>query len=160
MRSGADNSVHLRGNPDRLLGINMGPTAERRAAGPEVAPIALELEVGIAPAEVLSHPLHGNICPTRHIVIQADGLALQAAQAWGGGDLEIYSVRGGGHDLHLHAVSPLGCSTAAVRGLREFLSALYGTEHSWRGHQRQEAVRDVDGRNRVPNASYVVLYSV
>src|SRR5262249_13591339 len=34
----------------------------------------------------------------------------------GWGHLEIYSVRGGGHDLHLHAVFPLRCSTATVRG--------------------------------------------
>src|SRR5262249_57447451 len=62
------------------------------------------------------HPLYGDIRPTRHVVVQADGLALQASQTRGWGHLEIYSVRGGGHDLHLHAVFPLRCSTAAVRG--------------------------------------------
>jgi hypothetical protein len=43
-------------------------------------------------------------------------------------------------------------------GLREFLGVLHGTEHSWRGHQRQEAVFGVDGRNRVPNASLCSNY--
>src|SRR5262249_56752355 len=116
MGGGADNGIHLLGNPGRLLGIDMGPTAERQTAWPEVAPVALELDVGITPAEVLGRPLHSNICPTRHVVVQADGLAFQAAQARSRGDLKIPSVCNGGHDLHLHAVSPLGCNTAAVRG--------------------------------------------
>ena len=35
---GADHGVHLRGNSGRLLGIDMGPPAERRAAGPDGRP--------------------------------------------------------------------------------------------------------------------------
>jgi hypothetical protein len=44
MSSGGNNGIHLRRNPGRLLGIDMRAAAERRAAGPEVAPIALELD--------------------------------------------------------------------------------------------------------------------
>src|SRR5262249_8601106 len=117
MSGGANNGVYLRGDAGRLLGIDMVPAAERRTARPEVAPITLELDVGIAPAEVLGHPLHGDIRPTRYVVVQADGLVLQAGQARGRGYLKIHSVRSGGHNLHLHAIfSPLGRSTAAVWG--------------------------------------------
>src|SRR5262249_39808742 len=117
MSGGTDNGIHLRRNPGRLLSIDMGATAERRAARPEVAPIALELDARVPLAKVLGHPLHGNVCPTRHVVIQANTFALQAGQARGGGYLEIYSVCGGGHDLHLHAVfAPLDYSTTAGHG--------------------------------------------
>jgi hypothetical protein len=56
----------------------MRAAAERRAAGPEIAPVALEPDPRVPLAEVLGHPLHGDISPTRHVVIQAYGLALQA----------------------------------------------------------------------------------
>src|SRR5919106_1528290 len=105
--SWASHDVHLRGDPGRLVGIDMVPTAERRASGPEVAPVALERDVGVPPAQMFGHPVHGDIRPTGHVVVQADSLALQAGQARGWGHLEIYSIRGGRHDLHLHGVSPL-----------------------------------------------------
>src|SRR5262245_3463842 len=35
-------------------------------------------------------------------------------------------------------------------GLREFLGVSHGTEHNWRGHQRQGTGLGVDGRNRAP----------
>src|SRR5262249_6148613 len=89
---------------------------ERRTARSDDTPVALELDASVAPAEMLGHPLHGDIRPTRHVVVQADGLALQASQTRGWGHLEIHSVGSGGHDLHLHAVFPHGCSTGTVRG--------------------------------------------
>src|SRR5262249_3661186 len=136
MGRGANNSVDLRGDPGRLLGIDMDPAAERRAAWSEVASIALELDVGVPLAEVLGHPVYSDIRPTRHVVVQADGLAFQAAQAWGWRHLEIHSVRSGGHDLHLHAVSPFGGSTAAMRGGQQDLhSTACGTEHNRHGNQ-------------------------
>ncbi len=103
-----NHGVYLRGYPGRLLFIDMIPAAESRAAGPEVAPVSLELYVGEPLADVLGHLFHRDIRTTRHVVVKANSLALQAGQARGWGNLEINSVRGGGHDLQLHAFSPLG----------------------------------------------------
>ena len=85
MRRGTDYGVYLGGDPRRLLGIDMGAAAECRATRPAVAPVALELHGGVSLAEVLRHPVYGDIRPACHVVVQADGLALQAVQARGGG---------------------------------------------------------------------------
>jgi hypothetical protein len=108
MSGRADHGIDLGGDPGGLFRIDMVSAAESRAAGPEVAALSLELYVIEPLADVLGHPVHRDIRATGHVIVQANGLALQAGQARGWGHLEINSVRGGGHDLHLHGVSPLG----------------------------------------------------
>jgi hypothetical protein len=76
MGRGADDGINLRSDVGRFLGIDMIPTAEGWPTGSEVAPVALELDVGIALAEVLGHALHGDIRTPRHVVVQTDSLAL------------------------------------------------------------------------------------
>jgi hypothetical protein len=99
MGRGADNGVDLCRDAGRFFGLDMISAAERWSVGPKVAPVALEFDVGIALAEVLGYALYGDIRSACHVVVQADGLALQAGQARGWRGLKINSVCGGRHDL-------------------------------------------------------------
>ena len=85
------------------------PAQEQRASGGETAATPQPPRKQASPS-VLSSDLivTGNIRTAGHVVIQSDSLTLKAGKARGRRDLEINSVRGGGHDLQLHAYTPLG----------------------------------------------------